>query len=663
MKSDDKKPPAKKINLHRIFDELLNQTKDVFWVRNIDYSKQLYINPAYEKIWGLSQNSLYKHPEKWINTLYPVDRERLEKNIAKRNPTVLPGQKFYENYRIKQPDGSLRWIEDESFPIFDKNGEHLGFAGIAKDITEKKNYEAFLKKAKDNAESANKAKSEFIANMSHDIKTPLSGIVGLAEILSLRLEGEEAEFAQYMMAAGRQLLDFFDNCLELAKSEGSELIIPQERFHLKNLINEISELFLPAISSKQLDLQVEYATNLPNYFYGSRSGLYRVLLNLISNAVKFTEQGHIRISINLSKKSTSKQAIVVFNVSDTGIGIPKDKQKIIFERFTRLTPSDQGIFTGSGIGLHVVMRFVKAMGGEINVTSRELSGSRFSVAIPMEIPLLDESEYEEELSSGESLPNKLPESGLQSLALKSPLGILAIEDNPLALEVIQSIFKTLNCQVSTAATGQAALSKFPTEKFQLVILDIGLPDISGHKVAKQIREIEQSNGGHVPIIALTAHVTEALSRDCQAAGIDAVLAKPLSMNMARELLEIYAQPHNPTPAGFSAVEEKTDQVEELPIIDDSADPALLKILFNSLPEAIEDLDKAKTSKNLQQLCDAVHKLHGALCYSKTPQLLNAAEELESAIKSRTMGLIDLLLAKLISAIKSFQEVYQRDHQL
>lgn len=439
--------------------------------------------------------------------------------------------------------GNLTYYLTTRAPILDIDGNVLGVVGTSVDITERKKMEQALKVAKLAAEEADKAKSDFIANMSHDIKTPLSGIIGMTEILLHRLsQAEDINFAQDIMAASQQLMIFFDNCLEVAKLEERTAILAEEPFNIRAVVQEITDLFYPAIKNKGLALYVKCDDKLSDYWIGSRAGIFRVLMNLVGNAVKFTEVGSVTIKVDLGLKSTSTASIIKFSVIDTGVGIPQEKHAQIFDRFTRLTPSSKGIHSGSGLGLYLVKKLVDNMSGEVHLISEEKKGSQFTVAIPLEASLLTADEHEKKdlfsCSLGKPpLTNRKP--FLKSHSYLTPKRILVIEDNEIAQKVMQANFASLNYQTDIANCGKKAIELFEAGKYHYIFLDLGLPDIPGYIVASDLRKMEKKSIYQVPIIALTAHITNDITKRCLEAGVNEILNKPLSLEQVKFIISHY----------------------------------------------------------------------------------------------------------------------------
>lgn len=507
---------------------------------NDNFAKQVGLNNSdeiigktdYDLPWDKSQTA----------TFLEDDRKIIETKESKLN--------FEETQR--QANGKQAILLTSKVPIYNIEGEISGILGIYIDITKLKEHELELLKAKERAEKANTAKADFLANMSHDVKTPLSGIIGMSELLASRSkEIETQQAAKEIMLCSRKLMSFFNNCLELFKMEHVDIALNIKRFNFKELIDDIAILFNPAIKTKGLSLNLIYDEQIPDYLIGSRDGIYGILVNLVSNAIKFTYTGSITISVKLGDKSTNKEAIIKIMVEDTGIGIPEDKQQIIFERLTRLTPSYRGKYEGSGIGLFIVNKSVKAMHGEIYVKSEEGKGSRFTIAIPLQVTLLNKHEYEEENNIRETLQNHFSLSD----AKENPgtqqnhpqpgnkhLRFLLVEDDKLCQFIAKEHATFLGCEVDIADCGQKALAAFEPGKYNLVLMDAGLPDMDGWDVTKAMREREQLAGSTpVTIVGLTAHDLDEVKTRCIQAGMNGVLSKPLSYGHIQQLVAKFVE--------------------------------------------------------------------------------------------------------------------------
>lgn len=267
-------------------------------------------------------------------------------------------------------------------PLKNHNGKVIGLVGISIDITERKRYEEALKIAKENAESANKTKSDFIMNMSHDIRTPFSGILGLSQFLSKKeSDPEKKEILDCIVESSENLLDILNEVIYLATFD-QKTITPLKQFNLKALIENIYKIMLPETKRKALEFKVRIKTDMPIYVEGDEYGIKRILLNLVGNAIKFTDAGRVCIAAE-AIETTDHQATVKFTVSDSGIGIPDDKFETIFEQFSKLAPSHEGKYQGTGLGLWFVKQLAERMNGEIYVDSKLGEGSQFTCILPL----------------------------------------------------------------------------------------------------------------------------------------------------------------------------------------------------------------------------------------------------------------------------------------
>ncbi len=473
-----------------------------------------------------------------------VDQEVMRTGISRLN---------FEEPPFHFADGKVIYQLDNKVPLRNEDGNIVGVVGIGINITELKNTQALLKKEKERAEYLSKAKSEFIANMSHDVKTPLSGIIGVTNFLKEHLTGEALSLTEDMLSCAQQLMGFFNNCLEISKSEHVDLALIKERFSLKQLTEQMRELFRPAIENKKLTFTINYDKQIPEMLLGSQPAIYRILLNLTGNAIKFTNQGGITIHLSLSKRTTERQAIIKIVIQDTGIGIPKDKHKVIFDQFTRLTPSYQGIYEGTGLGLFVVNKLVKSLHGEIDIHSEEGKGSQFIVVLPLEIPLLDKSEYEKNhVKTTSSATTDQFEIFNQPKTLPK---ILFIEDNPIAEQIVQVLLSPLGCEIDVVHSKQTALELFQPGKYQLVLIDTGLPNQESYTLAKQLRNLEKSSAtDQVPIIGLSDQPIKNIIPDCKQVDMQGILNKPLSIEQAKQVFNRYVLKQPLTVEGLKVFE-------------------------------------------------------------------------------------------------------------
>lgn len=271
-------------------------------------------------------------------------------------------------------------------PLKDKQGKIVGILGISFDITEQKRLEKALIEAKETAESANQLKSEFIRNMEHDIRTPFSGILGMAKILdAIETDPVKKQMISDIAVCAQELLNYSCSILDFSKIEAGILPVLSKKFYLKDLIDSLLNIELPAAKTKGLEFSVSMAPDVPSCVIGDDYRLKRILINLLSNAIKFTHQGFVHLKVETSTAPVSKRVVLRFCVEDSGIGIAEDKLNMLYEKFSRLTPSNLGIYRGQGLGLRIVKQFIQEMEGEIEIESVLGQGSRFICTLPFQL--------------------------------------------------------------------------------------------------------------------------------------------------------------------------------------------------------------------------------------------------------------------------------------
>ena len=405
------------------------------------------------------------------------------------------------------------------------------------------------------SEAANKAKNEFISNMSHDIRTPITGIIGLSQELRDKAFSIEKELSEYtnLHTAKQGILEFSDlvkkdsllmtnatnellqlcneiletiNLKNIVKNQNSELI------NIRDLVQQILELFYPVAKNKKLDLSVTIEQNIPQNIYGNKKYIYTCILNLVSNALKFTLSGYVKIQVSSTKANLSTNYLDII-IEDSGVGIPNDKFEIIFENFSRLTPSFEGIYKGYGLGLHTVKKYVEFMHGTINLESEVNKGTKFILSIPYSIA--DYSNYEPKSIK----PHMITSTQKQEAPQNDKKTILIVEDNMLAAKAIEVILKPYKYQIKKASSGLEAIKMITEYDFNLILMDIGLPGMCGIETTKLIRSLQETKAS-VPIIALTGHVNNKdIIDQALNAGMQEIMIKPAQPKILDALLKKY----------------------------------------------------------------------------------------------------------------------------
>ncbi|HEV2962536.1 MAG TPA: ATP-binding protein [Candidatus Angelobacter sp.] len=382
-----------------------------------------------------------------------------------------------------------------------------------------------LEAAKTAAESASLSKSQFLANMSHEIRTPMHGILGMAQLaIGSEAPQEAREYVKTLHTAAESLLHVLNDILDFSKIEAGKLTLESVPFSIRNSVDEVRKIVLPQAHAKGLDLQCRVADEVPGLVMGDPTRLHQVLVNLIGNAIKFTEFGSVSLEVTQKPSaSANSEAVLLFRVSDTGIGIPEEQQKIIFDAFAQADGSVTRRFGGTGLGLAICSQLVQLMGGRLTVESVLNAGSVFEFTCRLVIAT------KQELAVGP----------IGAMAQESPMRILLAEDNLVNQMVAMKLLANHGHKVTVATTGMEAVQAWDREEFDLILMDEQMPAMDGVEAVRQIRALEAATGAkRTAIVALTASAMKGDRERFLAAGMDGYLAKPFSAEQLYSALRV-----------------------------------------------------------------------------------------------------------------------------
>ncbi|MCY7353841.1 MAG: response regulator [Lysobacter sp.] len=439
-----------------------------------------------------------------------------------------------------------------------------------------------LTRATSEARRANEAKSRFLANMSHEFRTPLNGLSGTSELLATpRLDSEQREYINTIQASTRSLLSLVEDVLDISAIEAGKLKLSEENFALQELIDHIGMILLPAARAKQLYYEVEVGSDVPSQLRGDPAHLRQVLLNLVSNAIKFTDKGFVRLNVAMAERQEAEVMRLRFTISDSGIGIASSARAKLFEAFEQADASLSRRHAGTGLGTTIAKGLTEAMGGSIGFESVENAGSKFWVELPFRLIEMPQRQ----LAVADVSPTAPVMEDLQQenvIAFSDPflrhrvrvraMQVLIADDYAANRMVLQRLLQKAGHRVVAVEDGEEALSALEASDYDVVIVDLHMPGISGLDLLRQLRVMEAGSSRRTPVIVLTADVTPDAIQRCEQAGARAFIAKPV---VASRLLDTLAEV---ALTGHASAPMQTGS-KDLPISDDVFDPNVLDELI------------------------------------------------------------------------------------
>jgi PAS domain S-box-containing protein len=618
------------------YQSVVEDGSDLIFV--VDYKGEiLYHNASVEETLGHKPNSLVgKNFFDYIN-----EEDLLEFKKKYLKSTRQPYTESVE-FQFLCKDKSYKYLEFNAINL--KQKENIeGLILDCRDITQrKKDAEELLR--------AQKTKDLFLANISHEIRTPINGIAGMATLLSQTPTPEEQKtYLNAIKSAADNLKVIINDILDLASIESGKLKFERIGFNLKDLLSSLLDTFEVQAHEKGIKLELMLADDANQILIGDPVRLNQILINLVSNAIKFTPSGRIKLNCGIEQKEKSK-CTIRFEVIDTGIGIPKEKLSTIFESFSQADASVTRKYGGTGLGLTIVRQLVKLQNGKIFVRSEEDKGSSFTVLIPYPIGNHDDvAEASIRAQKSKNYRNSLRD-----------LNVLLVEDNDINQLYASSILKSWDCNLEMAENGYVALEKLKNNSFDIILMDLQMPVMDGYEATKAIR-MGEAPKNQTPIIALTANATRSEIEKCLASGMNDCIPKPFTPeDLFRVLVKHsairinYSTPKSEKVVAPSSNEKMIDlsYLKTVSNNDEEFINEMVSALLKSLPESIEEIRKHAKEKDWTSLARTIHKIKPSLSMMGIPSLKNNAVDLEELCRSKKdIHLITPAIHSLVQQLK------------
>ncbi|MBF0398476.1 MAG: CHASE domain-containing protein, partial [Desulfobacterales bacterium] len=605
----------------------LEGSKNGVWDWNI-ITNEVYFSPMWKKMLGYEVNEIKDDLREWEKRVHPDDLEKAYIDVKKH---ISGETEYYQNeQRILCKDGTYKWILDRGKIVeWTEDLKPLRFIGTHTDIDEQVQAEERLKLAKIEAEEANQAKSEFLANMSHEIRTPMNAVIGFSELLDkLIKEDKLRNYVNAINTSAKTLLNLINDILDLSKIEAGRMKIHNEEVNLRTILEEVAQIFQMKIDEKNLKLIYITCEDLPKLIILDETRLRQVLLNIVGNAVKFTDQGYIKISayqeaIDFKEGKTN----IHISIEDTGIGIPPEQQKLIFESFRQQEGQSTRKYGGTGLGLTISKKLIEMMNGFITIASEKGKGSIFKITI-LNVDVVNNTE--------QILDNNKTFFDIEKV-LFEPANVLVVDDIEMNRDLIKEILTNVGIKVFEAEDGEKALFLLNEFKPDLILMDIRMPVMDGFEATRRIKENQKKI--NIPIIALTALASTNDQEKIMKSGFDGYISKPVIVEELFKNLSRYLKYY---------IKEDLKDDFDITQKDDFEDlDKVIQIVQNELIPITETLKGALEIENVEyfakKMLEIAMKNHIKILFDFSKQLIEQTEAFDIEGIANTLNRFKILI--------------------
>lgn len=602
----------RKENEYRL-NAIMDNSTALIYIKDLE-GHYVMVNKKFKHFFGLTDEQVIGLTD------YDISTKELADHYKQTDEQVISSLQPIETEEIINTPTGNKHLLLLKFPLLTPDKELLGVSGIASDLTEKVEMNRQLLMALKKAESAQQIQEQFLANMSHEIRTPMNGIQGMTRLLlETQLSDEQKRFTNIISRSLNNLVVIVNNVLDFSNLKTGKLTLDSFAFNLPEILEEVKKYFDHSLVSKGLRFNLVVAKEVPQQIKGDAFRLKQVLTNLVGNAIKFTDTGHVKLEVSL-KKQTDEQNEILFTLSDSGIGIPKDKLDTVFESFAQAGKKISSGYGGAGLGLTISKGLIELQGGSISVQSKQGEGSVFSFVIPF----------------GRTKNENIVASQSDYTAKLSGKRILVVEDNPVNQRLIEFVLKKVNITADIAANGREAINlceKNPP--YDLIIMDLQMPVMDGYDTTIYMRmEMKLST----PIIAMTATALKEDQERSAAVGMNDFMIKPFDFNdlytkMIRLLFNVTIQPEILETENT----ETPEKLYNLSLLEELDDPSyvaeMVSFFLENVPKDIKELSSLAEQKDWTALQKKAHKIKGAASMLQSKQLAAILANIETNTRS------------------------------